>query len=94
MGIRVTGYQQVTDLSSIVTLTIPDSCNYAVFDILDQAVRWRADGTNPTASVGGHLAVGGQYEHAGNLASLRFLEVTAGAEMNVTYYYRTGGDHQ
>ena len=94
MGIRVTGYEQVTDLSSVVTLTVPpQAANYCLIDIRDQDVRWRA-GANPTASVGGYLIAGSQYEHAGKLEELRFIEVVAGAEINITYYFRTGGDHQ
>ena len=95
MGIRVTDYEQITDVSSAVGLTVPNlRTNYCIIDVRDQDVRWRSDGTDPTASVGGYLEAGSQYEHAGNLDDLRFIEVVAGAELNITYYFRTGGDHQ
>ncbi len=42
------GYQQITDLSSAVSLTVPNGANYAIIEAETQSVRWRDDGTAPT----------------------------------------------
>jgi hypothetical protein len=51
-----------------------------------QAVRWRDDGTAPTASVGMPLAVGTSLSYDGDLKAVRFIEQTASAKLNVSYY--------
>jgi hypothetical protein len=52
-----------------------------------QAVRWRDDGTNPTATVGMPLASGQPMpEGAAALAAIKFIEQTASAKLNVSYY--------
>ena len=56
-----------------------------------QAVRWRDDGTAPTATVGYPLAVGQELRYSGaNLPALRFISQVAGAVINVTAYGTTG----
>jgi hypothetical protein len=52
------GYQQITSLSSATALTVPTGATVAVIIPETQAIRWRDDGTNPTASVGMPLASG------------------------------------
>jgi hypothetical protein len=52
-----------------------------------QAVRWRDDGTNPTAAVGQPLAVGVMLAYTGQkMAQLKFISQVAGAILNCTYY--------
>lgn len=52
-----------------------------------QAVRWRDDGDAPLAAVGMTLAVGQTLEvQGGSIDAIRFIEVTAGAVLNVTFY--------
>jgi hypothetical protein len=52
-----------------------------------QAVRWRDDGTNPTATVGMPLAVGDTlFLDTSALAVVKFIEQTASAKLNVSYY--------
>ena len=90
MQLRCTGYQQITDLSSVVSLTLPTGqANFLRLEVEGEDVRWRADGTDPTNSIGGVLKAGGQYEYQGNLSLVRMIESVAGAEVNVTYYYAT-----
>lgn len=91
-GIRRTpcGYQQITSLSSAQALTVPTTCGGVVttaFVIPEtQAVRYRDDGTDPTASVGQPLAVGVLLEYTGSLSKIKFIEQTASAKINILYY--------
>lgn len=87
------GYQQINDLSSATTLTVPTragypSANLALIQALDQNVRWRPDGTStaPTASVGMQLEAGKDIWYTGDLATLKFIEEVSGAELNISYY--------
>lgn len=81
------GYQQITSLSAATALTVPPGAAMALIIPETQAVRWRDDGTNPTASVGQPLAVGAELSYdAANLAALKFIEQVSGAKINVTYY--------
>jgi len=51
-----------------------------------QAVRWRDDGTDPTSTVGMPLAAGVALQYDGDLTKIRFIESTAGAKLNISYY--------
>tara|TARA_R110000868_G_scaffold195864_1_gene441671 strand:- start:552 stop:734 length:183 start_codon:yes stop_codon:yes gene_type:complete len=53
---------------------------------LTQGVRWRDDGTNPTASVGMPVAAGSYLNYDGDLKQIRFIQQTASAELNVSYF--------
>lgn len=84
--VKPLGYQQITATSSAVGLTPPAGAIYARIVPEAQAVRWRDDGTSPTASVGMLWAVGTEYVYSGSLSSVRFIAATAGAILNVSYY--------
>ena len=86
-GLRPLGYVQVTVLSASTGLTIPAGCCLIRVIPQTQAVRWRDDGTAPTATVGQPLAVGAEllYDATGMVA-LRFIEQVASAAINVTFY--------
>lgn len=84
---RALGYQQLAALGTAVGLTIPEGTSMVVIVAETQAVRWRDDGVDPTAAVGMPLAVGVEFIYtAGNLPSLKFIEQTASAKLNVSYY--------
>lgn len=80
------GYQQITSLSSAQALTVPTGARWAFIIPETQAVRWRDDGTNPTASVGWLMAAGSALSYTGDLSAIRFIEQTASAKLNVSYY--------
>lgn len=93
MGLRTTnnclGYQQITDVSTSVGLTVPttgDDPTYVVIIAETQGVRWRDDGAAPTASVGMPLDPGVPLEYDGDLNRIRFIQVAASAKLNVSYY--------
>jgi len=52
-----------------------------------QAIRWRDDGTAPSATVGYPLAVGTELRYTGtNMGALRVISQVAGAIVNVIAY--------
>lgn len=86
-GMIKKGYQQLTGISGAVAVTVPTGASLAICIPETQAVRWRDDGTNPTAGVGMPLAVGDALFYDGaNLAGLTFIEQTASAKVNIIYY--------
>jgi len=90
MGLKSTtnclGYQQITDVSSSTALTVPTGATMALIVADTQAVRWRDDGTAPSASVGMPLAIGVIMSYDGDLKAIRFIQQTASAVLNVAYY--------
>ena len=88
-GLDPLGYQQISGLSSAVGFTIPSGASVAVVVPQTQAVRWRDDGTDPSATVGMPIAVAERYvfDHA-KLPKVKFFEQAASAVLNVSYYGR------
>lgn len=82
------GYVQITSLSSAVGLgTIPTDAKIAMIQCETQNVRWRDDGTNPTASVGMIMTTTGDVLiYNGDLQAIKFIEVTTSAKLNVVFY--------
>lgn len=87
------GYQQITSLSAAVALTVPTAgpgsapARMAIIQAEAQIVRWRDDGTNPTASVGMTIAAADTLIYTGDLTAIKFIEATASAKLNVSYYW-------
>lgn len=80
------GYQQITTLTTATALTIPTGAQFAIVQAEGQDVRWRDDGVDPTATVGMILAAGDSMQFLGDLDLVRFIEATAGATLNVSFY--------
>ena len=84
------GYKKITGLSVVKTLAdgaaIPASACYALLYVETQDVRWRDDGTNPTATDGVKLVKDKEFMYKGNLAAIKFLELAASAVLHVTFY--------
>lgn len=88
------GYQQITSLSSAQSLTVPavdklgnkQQATIALITPETQAVRWRDDGTAPTATVGMPLAAGVTLQYDGDLTKIQFIEQSASAKLNISYY--------
>lgn len=85
------GYQQI-DAATLTTsqaLTVPNGATMALLQAESVAVRWRADGVDPTTSVGMLIAAGGEVMYTASqsaLSALRFIRAGAGAILNVSYY--------
>jgi hypothetical protein len=87
-GIRYAalGYQQITSLSAAAGLTVPTGATTAFIQAEAQAVRYRDDGTDPSATVGQPIAVGVLLIYTGPLKNVKFIEQTSGAKLNISYY--------
>ena len=90
MGLKSTtdcmGYQQLTSVSSSTALTVPSGATMALIVPENQSVRWRDDGTDPTAGVGMLLTVNSSLNYDGDLNKIRFIEILASAKVNISYY--------
>jgi len=80
------GYQQIVAPAVATGLTIPAGAVFARVIPETQAVRFRDDGTAPTAAVGMPIAVGAYYDLDGNLAKYQFIQQAVSATLNVVYY--------
>jgi hypothetical protein len=86
-ALRALGYQQITNLAAATALTVPAGAAYARIICTTQAVRWRDDGTDPTATIGMPLPVNTELCYDGaNLSRVKFIEQAASAVLNITYY--------
>ena len=81
------GYQQIDDLSSEIGLSPPPGARVCIIQAITQNIRWRDDGVAPTNGIGMVLAAGLDMLYTGNLAKIQFIEVSASAELNVSYYF-------
>jgi len=89
------GYQQITTLTSVTGLTVPavtpEGLNgkpvFALIVAEGAPVRWRDDSTAPTATVGMPLAIGVPLQYDGDLSKIKFIEQSASAKLNISYYY-------
>ena len=80
------GYEQITDLSSAADLTPPEGTRLVVLVCEAQAIRYRDDDTDPTATVGMPLAVNVEKIYTGSFTAIKFFEQVAGAKLNISYY--------
>jgi hypothetical protein len=81
------GYQQITTLTAATGLSVPTGSTFAVVSAEGAGVRWRDDGTNPTASVGMPLYAGqSPQQFSGDLTVLKFIQMAPSATLNVSYY--------
>jgi hypothetical protein len=81
------GYQQITDLSSAVALTVPVGARIALVQAESADVRFRDDGTNPSATVGMTLKAGDPpFVYDGDLSKVKFILVSGTPKLNVSYY--------
>lgn len=90
----VLGYQQITVLTASTALSVPvrdinglsSTPTVAIIVPEGQGVRWRDDGTAPTATVGMPLSAGSVLMYDGDLTRIRFIQQAATAILNVSYY--------
>ena len=85
-GLTALGFEQITSLSSSAALTVPSGATIAVVQAEGADVRWRDDGTAPTASVGMLLPAGAERVFDAGLAAVRLIQTASGATANVSYY--------
>lgn len=86
------GYSQLTSLASStlissVTGGIPAGTESVLLQCETNNVKYRDDGGTPTATVGMLLIANTIYEFTvAQIASMRVIEVTASAKINITFY--------
>lgn len=81
------GYVRISSLSSAVGLgTIPTGTKLILIQPETQSVRWRDDGTNPTASIGNLLAANSVLSYNGDPQAFKVIETTTSAILNVSFY--------
>jgi hypothetical protein len=85
------GYQPFAagTLASAQNLTVPTGATMAHIQVEVGSVRYRDDGTAPTAAIGsGRLmgAGGPSLLYTGNLAAIQFIQTAPGAVLDVLYY--------
>lgn len=81
------GYTQITSLATAVGIgSIPPGTTYALIQVETQAVRYTDNGTTPTSSVGTKLSIGDILVYDAYLPTLKFIEITSGAVLNITFY--------
>lgn len=89
-NLKPLGYEQITSLSTVQELTPPDEALVALIQATDQNVRWRDDfsinAVNPSATVGLQLLAGKDLWYTGDLSLIKFIEESASAKLNVSYY--------
>lgn len=89
MPVECLGHEQVTGLSSAKTLTIPTgkAPTYVLLQAETQNIRFRDDGTNPTAAIGLRIVKDlAPFKYEGDPKALAFIEESASAKLNVGYY--------
>jgi hypothetical protein len=80
------GYEQITGLGTVKSLTVPKKGRTVFLKAETQSIRWRDDGPNPTATVGNLLDAGEEFWYTGKPQKLRFIEAVPGAVLNANHY--------
>lgn len=83
---RALGFQALTVSSSAVGFTKPVGASFALIRSETADVRWRDDGTNPTATVGALLAANESLEYDGPLDAIKFIR-TGGTDATLGIHY-------
>ena len=90
------GYQQVTCGNTAAALTFAaltagqagSNINFLIIENQDASinVRWRDDGTAPTATVGMRILAGQQLVYAGDPYAIQFIAESGSPKINVSAY--------
>lgn len=82
------GYEQITVSTVAVALaSVPPKATNALIVVSTNGVRFRDDGTNPTAAIGVPIAAGQSLQYDGDPSALKFIRSgAADAVVDVSYY--------
>lgn len=81
------GYEKLTVSSTAVGLaSIPSRAYFALVRCESNNVRWRDDGTAPTATEGILMKADEFLEYDGSLTKIKFIRVGSDATVYVSYY--------
>lgn len=81
-----TGFQKVASFSASTTFTPPATSTVCFIQAEGNPVRFRTDGTAPTATVGQLLAVGAVLQETASLSTIAFIPTTGSATLDVDCY--------
>lgn len=85
-GVYVTSQATTSSSASLTSGGIPPGATLAYIVPETQAVRYRDDGGTPTATVGEPIPVAGTFTYQGTMSALLFIEQTASAKLNISFY--------
>ena len=85
------GYCQLTSIAASTLVSscsggIPALTGWAVLCVDTAAIRWRDDGTAPTASVGMPIAAGQCFNYSGTFSALRVIAQSGSPVVNISFY--------
>jgi hypothetical protein len=81
------GYQQISPtVTTPSTLTVPGGTRMAYICAETNTVRYRDDGTPPTATSGQPIFAGTCIYYSGSLAAMVFQQATSPAVLDLSYY--------
>lgn len=80
------GYQQITATGTAQSLTVPSGATIAEICVETAAIRYRDDGTAPTATVGMPAAAGTCFAYSGPLRAFQFIAQSGSPVVNALYY--------
>lgn len=80
------GYQQMSSLSTATAPTAPKGSQGCTMIAETQSVRWRDDGTSPTAAIGMLLPTNTIFTYFGDPSKLKFIETSASAKLNLSFF--------
>ncbi len=90
---RPLGYQQIlaATLATAQSITVPTlpagiTVGYLIVQANGGIVRWRDDGTAPTASVGMSIPDGGELNYVGDLYKIKFILSTSAPVLDISIY--------
>ncbi len=85
-----TGYEQLTvdaTAGGVALAAIPAGAVEALIRVSSAPIRWRGDGTNPTATVGQPQYADEEFRLVGGLKNYKFIRTGAtSATLDVSYY--------
>ncbi len=82
----VGGYQKQSVSTAAGLANVPRGATVASLVCETQAIRWRDDGTDPTATDGMPVPTGQQFNYSGDLSKFRMIAQTSTATVHVAYY--------
>ena len=85
-SVTAKGHQQVTSLSTVKTLTVPDGVSFCMLQPITQGVWLTADGTTPSSTNGFPVAAGQTLKYTADPKLLKIIEQASSATVNVWYF--------
>jgi hypothetical protein len=78
--------QYALSVSTATSLTVPTGATVAQICVESATVRYRDDGSAPTASSGVPVLAGSCFQYAGPLASIQFIAAAGSPTIDVAFY--------